>query len=352
MANNSKGYGPTTRNHLIFNGDESEYELFKFKFLAYMRLQKLHTVFEGIEETTPNAAENADAFAELLQVLDDRSLSLIIRDAKDDGRKALLILREHYLGKIKPRIICLYTKLTSLKMNDGETRTDYIIRAENATEALKAAGEVISDGSLTAMILKGLPTNYKTFATVVSQKEKPTTFSELKVSLRAFEENEKVTCQKSDNNVMKFTTFNEKTYKYFTCNKPGHKAYQCKNKGKSDNNKKVRWCGNCKSYTHDSKFCRKSNYVKSINEDSKVSSETDASHSFAFKVNVTADNNCVDVCSNILVDTGATAHSINDEKMFVNFGKKFETEKHYIELENGSRTNSVVSGRGDAEIKL
>jgi hypothetical protein len=62
-----------------------------------------------------DSVKNMNAFAELIQFLDDRSLSLVIRDAANDGRKALGILREHYLSKGKPRVISLYTELTSLK---------------------------------------------------------------------------------------------------------------------------------------------------------------------------------------------------------------------------------------------
>ena len=73
------------------------------------------------------------------------------------------MLREHYQGKEKPHVIALYTEMPSLKMAEGESTTDDIIRAETAVTALKAAEEVISDGLLITMLLKG----YKTFATVV-----------------------------------------------------------------------------------------------------------------------------------------------------------------------------------------
>ncbi|KAJ8017639.1 hypothetical protein HOLleu_44809 [Holothuria leucospilota] len=56
-----------------------------------MRLQKLHDVIvqpEGENGDVPvDRAKNAEAFAELVQFLDDRSLSLVMRDAKDNGRK-------------------------------------------------------------------------------------------------------------------------------------------------------------------------------------------------------------------------------------------------------------------------
>jgi chitinase len=52
-----------------------------------------------------------------------------MRDATDDGRKALQILRDHYANQGKPRIITLYTELTSLKKELHETVTDYLITA-------------------------------------------------------------------------------------------------------------------------------------------------------------------------------------------------------------------------------
>ena len=42
----------------------------------------------------------------------------MMHDTKDDERKAIEILREHYVGKGKPQVIALYTELTSLKMSE------------------------------------------------------------------------------------------------------------------------------------------------------------------------------------------------------------------------------------------
>ena len=135
-AASSTGYGP--RRALIFGGDESKYELWEVKFLAYMRLQKLYNVFVPAEEEEPaSAAKKADAFAEFVQCLDDRSLSLIIREAKDDGPKSLEVLRQHYQGKGKPRVISLYTELTTLKKTESESIVDYVIRAEDSRNSIK-----------------------------------------------------------------------------------------------------------------------------------------------------------------------------------------------------------------------
>ena len=148
-------------------------------------------VRDASEKDPPDASTQADAFAELVQCLDDRSLSLVIRDAIDDGRKALEVLRQHYQGKGKPHIISLYTELTSLKKEENEPIVDYVIRAESFATALRNAEEAISDALLIAMVLKGLPREYDTFATVVVQREKQMTFAEFKSALRSHEESAK-----------------------------------------------------------------------------------------------------------------------------------------------------------------
>ena len=124
----STGYGPhSSKLPIIFNGDPESYELWEIKFVSHLRLRKLHDV---LAQDSPDAEKNANVFAELVQCLDDRSLTLIFRDAKDDGKKSLEILRQHYLGQSKPRIISLYTELTSISKSPDESCTDYVLRAE------------------------------------------------------------------------------------------------------------------------------------------------------------------------------------------------------------------------------
>ena len=62
-----------------------------------------------------------------------------MREASDNGREALRILRDHYAGKGKPRIISLYTELTSLRKEHNEGVTDFIIRTEATVTALRNA---------------------------------------------------------------------------------------------------------------------------------------------------------------------------------------------------------------------
>ena len=77
--------------------------------------------------------------------MDDKSLSLEIRYAQDNGRKALTILRKRYLSKGKPKVISLYTELTYLIRLESDYITNNIIRTENISIAQKKAADLISD---------------------------------------------------------------------------------------------------------------------------------------------------------------------------------------------------------------
>src|SRR5215469_16604214 len=339
---------------IYFNGDWDKYELWEIKFLGQLRLQNLLKVVTCTDNV--DTKENAKVFSQLAIVLNDRSLSLIINDAKDDGRKAIGILRDYYLGKSKPRLISLYTELTTLKLNSEEDITNYIIRAERASNALKNAGENFSDSLLVAVVLKGLSEKHKTFSTVISQREKEISFSELKLALRGFEETEKFHNgnSTSQDNVMKRNVeANMKSkLKCFSCGKVGHKQFQCKNRKSEDSSKFKqsrgsyvnRWCDNCKSPTHDTRYCRKNNSVNSVKDNNNNQS------SFAFNItnNSLEDENE----SRLLVDCGASTHIICDESMFENFNKNFDPSNHYLVLADSSKNNNLIKGKGDARVTL
>lgn len=103
--------------------------------LAYLRLKDLKkTVLPvsdgGLGEFNIDPEKDETAFSELIQFLDKRSLGLVMRDGADSGRKSLKILRQHYAGSGKPRVMVLYTTLSSLEKSPTEEVSDYIIRAE------------------------------------------------------------------------------------------------------------------------------------------------------------------------------------------------------------------------------
>lgn len=108
-----------------------------------------------------------------------------MQEAAIDGREALKILRDYYQGKGKLWIISLYSELTSLQKSHSESVTQHVIGPESAITALRNAGEILSDGRLVAMVLKGLSESFKPFTTYVTQRDETISFADFKTELRS-----------------------------------------------------------------------------------------------------------------------------------------------------------------------
>lgn len=250
-------------SRLVFDGDEKGYELWETKLSGHLRLQELTDIilYDPYEDDETDEEKNAEAYADLIQFLDDKSLSLIMREAPDNGRKALQILRTDYAGKGKPQIKSLYYTVlrymyyTNLQKASNKSMTEYVIRAETIITALRNAGEVMSDDLLIAMVLKGLPESSKPFTIHVTQSDETMMFADFKTKLRSFEDTEKMCVQPSRDNVM---TIKAKTYPAstsastadivcFKCGTKGHKVRTCQRK---------QWDSFCKGSTHRDANCR------------------------------------------------------------------------------------------------
>ncbi|TWW69913.1 hypothetical protein D4764_18G0007190 [Takifugu flavidus] len=141
-----------TPQQIIFDGTEDKYDLWETRFLSRLHILKLKDTI--LRVPTDDAAlvadpgKNADCYAQLVNALDDKSLSLIRHEAAEDGRK-LSILREHYSGKSKPRILNLYTSPTTIQMAENEdnvTFTDFKrrLRVYEESERMRATGSADS----------------------------------------------------------------------------------------------------------------------------------------------------------------------------------------------------------------
>ncbi|XP_066925577.1 uncharacterized protein [Clytia hemisphaerica] len=280
----STGYGPSANNlwqNIAFDGDERKFELWEVKFLGYMNIRKLKHVFVSEDEIT--AEKNELAFSELIQFLDERSISLIMRDARDNGRLAFKILKEHYAGSGKPRIITLYTQLTSLIKRNNESITDYILRAESAANALCTAKETVSDGLLVAMVVKGLPDQYKSFIAVTTQSEDVVQdFQKFKQALKNFEDTEQTRNKRPDStegdNIMKTDSYRTKKLTCFNCGAAGHKSTDCRKPKKQNYDKP--YCSYHKTNSHSNETCRKQKQQHTA----KTVSDESEGHSFVFTV--------------------------------------------------------------------
>ena len=355
QAARSTGYGPSYGRRPEFDGDGEKYELFESKLLGYMRRLKMHKVILPATEggdTDVDDEDNADVYAELIQCLDDTSINLIFRDARDKGREALAILRSHYMSAEKPRVIALYTELISLVKGCDEDLTQFMLRAETVKAQLVKAGETISDSLLMAMVLKGLPSEFKSFMTMAINQA-PANFADFKKSLRIYEGTMKVCEQGGADSVM----YVKKTVKCFGCGQKGHVKKECPNKARNDGASKKKWCEFCRTTTHNTNVCRKKPKEPPGSSTAKMCTEGETEkHSYSFKVSADDGEDqseaTADSINAVLVDTGATTHIITDKSKFVKFEDSFNPETHFIELANGKRSNNLAQGRGTARIEL
>ena len=395
-----KGYG-TTRA-LYFDGNESKYEMWEERMLGYMKVKNLKEVI------LPGAIASTDrkeqCYAELIQFLDERSLCLVMREAKNDGRRSLEVLRQHYAGHSEPRIMSLYGQLSSLNMRAKEDVTAYTIRAETIATALKSSGEIVSDRLLNASVMKGLPSSYEAFTVNINASQKVVTFTEFKVQLRNFEENKRANIEhrqqhggesessdgimhmkqlsmndhhrNDDNNNRRYNNNNNdggNCGQYSNRNRYNNKNRRGISRGSTNNNI---WCRVCRNNSHSNADCRKqqqqstrrrddyrgqddyhrrdsSNHVGDYfdtREQSPPPSEDN--HSFIFSTSDEAEKKSASAENDMLVDCGATSHIVNDESKFVEFQEDFNPKSHNIELADGKVSNNLAEKRGTVKIHI
>ena len=339
------GYGPS-RSRLYFTGDGDTFPMWETRFINYLYTldKEIHDAIlprtADTQEGTEAREKNRRAYAELVQVLDERSLQLIMTDCRNDGRAAFKVLREHYQSTEKPRVLTLYEELTTLRMTEEEDITDFVIRAERAATGLRSAGETISDNLVIAMLLKGLPEAYKPFVVVHTQLDKYKTLVEFKAALTNYANTEAVRApsQASALAASKQSTRPQSQTlqqgQCLSCGKNGHRSRDCRKKTKLSCN-----------------YCHKQGHIEQVCFQKKRSSAK-AAMDFSFTTTTNGNSTASYKNDQLLVDCGATCHLINKAEHFTTFDKSFEPEKHFIELADGRRSNKLATARGNAKFTI
>ena len=359
INNHATGYGPsaTSRSRLYFSGQAEDFKIWETRFINYIyTLDKgvykaILPSEEGVADDEDYSDKNRRAYAELVQVLDERSLMLIIHENNGDGRAAFKTLKSHYDSTEKPRVLALYEQLTTVSMMPNENVTDYLIRAEKAANGLRAAGENITDNLVIAMILKGLTDFYKPFVVVHTQLDKYKTLVEFKAALVNYTDTESARAPMTQSNALssasqtveatqKQTHANKTQCLY--CGKSNHKSKDCRVKNRLT-------CNFCKKQGHIEKMCFTKKRQQAHPHQSMANATVSHENDYSF---TTTHNRPVPRNNTFLVDCGASSHMINDKSLFVSLDSTFEPTDHFIELADGRRRNDLAEGQGDAKIEM
>jgi hypothetical protein len=219
----------------------------------------------------------------------------------------------------------------------------------------------VTDGLLIAMVLKGLPADYKPLVVVItqtSQSEKQLTFTEFKVALRISKTLKKARTSEDDESVIMKATSNPQhraknpvrnmgttgNISCFACGQRGHKADRC---GDKANNRL--WCSSCKTTTDTDKACRRKLKASTVKHMNTESDDPDL-QSYAVKIDASGDEKSQ--MNSLLVDCGATTHVMTDVSKFTCFDEYFDPEKHFTELADGTKANNIALKRGNVKMTL
>ena len=187
-------------------------------------------------------SENLALYHELVGLFDDDVLDLFYIKGKDDGKKSLKILHDHFEGSQVDRQVSALNDLMDIKLSTDETLLQYISRLKHFNVILDDNDVPIPDMVYINICLKGLPEKFNLFKQVLKQVKPYPNLKGFVDLLLA----EKDTSSKSQQDSIMMVNSkhirNEKgkVKECSFCKVTGHVVAQCRKK------KKALWCKHCR----------------------------------------------------------------------------------------------------------
>ena len=181
----STGYGPRDLPQR-YDGDENNFELWLETFMAFLRMKGLHYAFDKYKDKKDPTIKIEDLKEKIYDVLcmclDRNSLSMIRRDAKDDGVEALNVLKKFYLRTSPQRLLKLIREFFTYQMGESSV-TSFLSKVDEMSTTLIECGQVISDEMIVFTVFNGLPPKYDSFVEIANQRHPAYKYPELKIAI-------------------------------------------------------------------------------------------------------------------------------------------------------------------------
>ena len=118
-------------SHMCFTGKADDYETWEEKVFAFLSEQGYEEILNREGGTSAESSlMKKRVYNIIIQLLDRESIRLVRHDGKHDGQKVFQILRNHYCGAGRSKLLSLFTEVGSLHKEQDESITTYVLRCE------------------------------------------------------------------------------------------------------------------------------------------------------------------------------------------------------------------------------
>lgn len=205
-----------------------------FAMQALLESEDLWGCIEEKAEDIADSKKMSKAKANIILSLDKRNYSHIQETTTPKAAWNKLI--ETFEDRDLTRKVDLLKSLTSVKLSECKGVEEYINKITNAAHQFKEIGVSIEEEMVGALLLSGLPDEYKPMIMGLENSEIPITGDTIKVKL--LQEVRSIKKVKSENeeaalySKSKGSSGRDRQRKCFTCDNPGHFVAKCKAKYK------------------------------------------------------------------------------------------------------------------------
>ena len=134
--------GIGSQKQLIFSGKQPDFNVWYTRMLSYFAGFKLD---KELDKEIPEAAANSIIYHCLVHVLDTKCLQIIRRSCVDDGKKAIGILKNKFMGTKQDIEVDLFFKLFDMKIEPNECPLELLSRIDEIKSGLEIANEKLSE---------------------------------------------------------------------------------------------------------------------------------------------------------------------------------------------------------------